>query len=204
MLSATNTINIPAVERNCEPTNEALIKQFNLTETSIITNVAINDLLYIIRTSEPSTTWMRIFTGACHEYMVEIISSIQGNEQFRIWQADADGFSIKEWMIGHDSDSQDTIEIIRSRATRYLQMFREKLKQWKYPQSRDLSNRINSNCDAATIEALYRESRCKYGISQILNIQLMTEFLNVPCAIGGGIGIFNDDNRKLSKVQLYH
>ena len=134
--------------------------------------------------------------------MIEIISFIDGNEQFRIWQRDADGFSIEEWMVGPSADSQNTTKFVRNRAALRHEFFGESLKNWKYPESRDLSERIKTNCTGEMLAKIYRESRSRYGMSQILNLQLLVEFLNFPCTIGGGIGIFNH-NKQLSEVHLY-
>eukprot|EP01083_Nonionella_stella_P167118 560870_1 len=110
------------IERNCGPTNDALVDHWSIKPIHELKDVSIEQLWQWICRDEPELSHVRIHSGAAHEYMVEIIS-LHPVAQFRIYQADASGFSLDEWLEGDSANDAMTDEVLQERYTLYAHKF---------------------------------------------------------------------------------
>ena len=175
-------------ERNCGPVNDAIIQAFNLNEGQKFEDVDLrNEWQRFIGLSSSNPSWLRVHTGACHEYMIKIISP----DEFQVWQGDASGFSVGEWME-MQYPNQD---FLRERGDVYSRVFQEDLQQFQYPVSRDLQSPIKERTIGELPQFImeqYLMSRDRYGGGKILSRDQIGEFFNFPCALGGGVSVRND------------
>lgn len=191
-VDTSQTTSVSDALRNCGIINEAVIKAFKLKGSDWIAGVNLREEW---RRFQKENTWIRVHTGAAHEYMIRFLPS----QRFQIWQGDASGFSIREWMKMQVPDR----EVMQHRGKVYSSVFRRHLQHFQYPASRNLTASIN-DCSRSEfprfIVEQYLTSRERYGGGKILNDARIDEFFHIPCAIGGGVSVMNGNQT----IIVYH
>ena len=174
--------------RDCGPTNDKIVD-----EEGLFNEIKLGDFdlrtsfFYTLDNQFPSALWFRIHSGAAHEYMIKKLSS----NTFQIWQADAMGFTLAEWLnVDGFADTEKERATLEERGRVYEEHFCNFLKQFAYPATRNLAEDAQS-CSSEFIKEQYRISRDRYGSGKILDRAALQEFISMPCAIGGGIAVYD-------------
>jgi len=171
---------------NCVDTNDLVLHAADVPKEH--QGEVIVDLADIMAVREAFTpAWVRVHTGAAHEYVVEQIG-----DAFRVYMSNAEGpLNAKEWLSGDTdfawlSDYADALFGFKG-SDRWSFMFNP------LPHGHPLhgwwSKLIEGASKADFVEAIadkYRETWRRYGQGKLISLTDLQVFLATPLQAGGG------------------